>query len=92
MAQTRTLESAWQDARQMIDLHYPGYKVQFDRLKPVSYDGDELILESDNVQVVNLFTHPRWWLGVGDQVGFIFGAGKRVKFTVVITDNVVSVR
>lgn len=37
----------------MIDLHYPGYKAQFDQLKPVSYDGDELVLESDKQSVVN---------------------------------------
>jgi hypothetical protein len=90
MTQIRTLEQAWCEARVMIDLHYPGYEVQFDQLKPVSYDGNELILASDIPYIVNLFAHPRWWLGVGDHVGFVFGAVKRVKFTVISSDNVVS--
>jgi hypothetical protein len=92
MTTQRTLDEVWAEALEMIELYYPGYELQFRQLQPVAYREGELVLASDFPHVVRLFNHPNWWLGVGDHLGFIFGTGGRMKFTVVSTDNLASVR
>jgi hypothetical protein len=84
MQKVRTFEDAWDDALELINIHYPGYEAHFANLTPISWDGEELVAQSANRYTVDLFAHPRWWLGVGDHINFAFGVGHRAKFRVVL--------